>query len=351
MDAKRILGLFTVLFFTAVSAFGDQAEDYFRQADAKYRAGDWDGAIADFSKIIELKPEIEGVYIGRASAKAQKGDFAGAIEDYGKAIELRPDFSEAYYGRGMAKSRMGNFESALADLNRAIELKPDFAAAYGDRGAAKYSNNDLDGALADFNKFVELAPGNPLAYLQRGAVKNAQGDSVAAIADASKAIELKSDFAFAYRNRGSAYYDQHSFTNALANFREASRLDPADAYVAIYIYLTRAQLNEKTAALAELRNYFAHRKTAKPGEWSSQIAKFLAGDSAEPDFLAAAAADKTKDREQHCEAYFYAGSKRLIEGDKKTAIADFKKCLATNVRYFSEYQSATAELKFLGQKN
>jgi hypothetical protein len=39
--------------------------------------------------------------------------------------------------------------------------------------------------------------------------------------------------------------------------------------------------------------------------------------------------------------------KHLIESDKTTAADYFKKCLATNVKYFEEYQSAEAELRLL----
>ncbi len=57
--------------------------------------------------------------------------------------------------------------------------------------------------------------------------------------------------------------------------------------------------------------------------------------------------DKKKETEQQCEAFFYAGSKRLTEGDKIAATAYFGKCLATEEKTFIEYKSAGAELKFL----
>ena len=62
---------------------------------------------------------------------------------------------------------------------------------------------------------------------------------------------------------------------------------------------------------------------------------------------AAADADPARNRQQQCEAYFYAGSKRLIAGDKTTARDYFQKCLATGVKNFCEYQSAAADLKAL----
>jgi len=104
-------------------------------------------------------------------------------------------------------------------------------------------------------------------------------------------------------------------------------------------------LGEQEVATKELQAYGNTLKTGKSGDWPMKISHFLTGQLAETDFFKAADnAGKKKDREQHCEAYFYAGSKRLIEGDKITATNYFEKCLATEVKNFNEYQSAAAEL-------
>jgi lipoprotein NlpI len=49
-----------------------------------------------------------------------------------------------------------------------------------------------------------------------------------------------------------------------------------------------------------------------------------------------------------CEAWFYAGIKRLAAGDKRTAIELFKKCLATDQKTFVEFGLAATELNMLG---
>ena len=48
-----------------------------------------------------------------------------------------------------------------------------------------------------------------------------------------------------------------------------------------------------------------------------------------------------------CEAWFYAGMKKLLGGDKAAAANYFKKCLATEQKDFTEYLLAEAELKAL----
>jgi len=59
------------------------------------------------------------------AARRAKGDIEGALEDYNKAIQLKPDFANAFNNRGAARRAKGDIESALEDYNEAIRLKPD----------------------------------------------------------------------------------------------------------------------------------------------------------------------------------------------------------------------------------
>jgi tetratricopeptide (TPR) repeat protein len=62
-------------------------------------------------------------YINRGWAKRAKGDFDGAIADYSKAIELNPKLAVAYSNRGEAKKAKGDQEGADADLAQAEKLR------------------------------------------------------------------------------------------------------------------------------------------------------------------------------------------------------------------------------------
>jgi HEAT repeat protein len=169
------------------------------------------------------------------------------------------------------------------------------------------------------------------------------------LADSTKAIALNPKDGGTYHDRGCVYYNSHDFTNALADFRKSCELGSNSQDYSYYrIWLIRARSEEMDAATVELKAYLDNRKTGKPNDWPSKVGRFLAGQLTESDFLKAAEDTNPRtDQEQHCEAYFYAGSKRLIEDDKTTATDYFKKCLATDVKHFEEYQSADAEMKFL----
>ena len=61
-------------------------------------------------------------YSNRGLSKANLQDYQGAIEDYTKAIELNPNYSKAYNNRGNSKLKLNQKNSACSDFNKAKEL-------------------------------------------------------------------------------------------------------------------------------------------------------------------------------------------------------------------------------------
>ncbi len=341
-----------MLLTVATPGYCDTAVDYLNRGNAKHEKGDLDGAIADFTKAIELDPGYAWAYGRRGNAKQAKGDFDGAIGDYTKAIELKPDYADAYGCRGQTKEFKGDLDGAIADCTKAIELRPNYAEAYGARGNAKADKGDLDGAIADYTKTIALKPDSEGAYTGRGMAKQAKGDAAGALGDYNKALELNPKDVGALDNRGSLRYDAHDFTNALADFRKVLELYSSIDFPRFRVWLIRARLGETEAATSELQTYLAGRTTGKPDDWASKVGHFLTGQLSELEFLAAAKdADQKTEASKLCQAYFYAGSKRLFAGDKATAMDYLQRSIATDRKDFIEYASAVAELKALkGQR-
>lgn len=98
---------------------------YQNRANAKFVMGEYDEAIADYSKAIELNSKESTIFLSRGIAYYNKKSFNQAISDFDKVIELAPDESMAYYNRGSALEKIGNFEKALADYKKASELDSD----------------------------------------------------------------------------------------------------------------------------------------------------------------------------------------------------------------------------------
>ena len=88
--------------------------------------------------------------------KYWKGDYQGAVADYTKAIDINPQNSNAYSNRGAAKHDLKDYQGAIADWNKAIEINPQNADAYSNRGVARELANNLGGACRDWRKAVDL---------------------------------------------------------------------------------------------------------------------------------------------------------------------------------------------------
>lgn len=84
----------------------------------------YEAAIADCDSAIKLDAEHPYGYHTRGVAKAILDDYSGALEDFDKTINLKPDFARAYYNRALAKEKLGK-GSAKADFKKARELDAD----------------------------------------------------------------------------------------------------------------------------------------------------------------------------------------------------------------------------------
>ena len=109
-----------------------------------YVAAIWDISNAKFTsakisghrrKKRETGSDDAEMYSARGNEDVRESDFEKAIADYTRAIELYPKYSEAYRERGIAKAKKKepDLDGAIADLNRAIELDPKDAVAYAGR--------------------------------------------------------------------------------------------------------------------------------------------------------------------------------------------------------------------------
>ncbi len=133
------------------------ALEYFIKGINKSNIKNYIGAIEDYTKAIELNPNLSIAYAQRGSCKSKIEDNKGAIKDCSKAIEINPQFAAPSYNiRGYSKGKLGAYNDAIKDLNIAIELNPEYANAFYNRGQIKSLLGDENGANIDWIKAAEL---------------------------------------------------------------------------------------------------------------------------------------------------------------------------------------------------
>lgn len=187
--ARPIMIAFAFALAVISIAPAGRSESHLARGQKLADAGDFAGAIAEFTKSIESDPSSE-VYVKRGNAKADRGDTEGALADYNKAIELKPDSALAFYDRGCLNEQRGKLESALADYTSAIKLDSKYSDALDNRAIVKQKMGDRAGALADQNAAIALSPKDGLLYLNRAINRWWLEDWDGALADYTKGIEF-----------------------------------------------------------------------------------------------------------------------------------------------------------------
>jgi tetratricopeptide (TPR) repeat protein len=184
LDQQKIELYLAVHYFKTVNKLKKENWDQFDRTISPYdnAVKKTDQAISYFNEVVKLKPGDPFVnfirayiYENNSFPYKQQGngwneepEYDKAIADYSKAIELNPEFIDAYLRRGNIYSRKGQYNNAISDYSRLIELKPEDPESYYIRGGTYIGKGEYDNAISDFSKAIELKPGHVAAYAMRG---------------------------------------------------------------------------------------------------------------------------------------------------------------------------------------
>ena len=157
-------------------------------------------AISTYIGYLDDKRQEEfDAYINNGKGYSDTGEFDKAVLEFTKAIELDPDNPDGYSGRGLAYVLAKEYDKSFADLNTVITIVEDSS-----------------------DKVVYTNP--EVAYFYRGVGYMAKGNHNLAIEDFSKAIELNPDYADAYQARGRLSFTMGKDRQAFADYAMMERL-------------------------------------------------------------------------------------------------------------------------------
>jgi tetratricopeptide (TPR) repeat protein len=355
MTIARVLAM--VMFLTGLAACGPvrptSAADYVASGHFRLHRGDITGALADVDHACSLDPRLAAAHLLRGRVLSQKGDVDGAIAAYSRAIELDPTNPAAWNNRAANRNKKMDYEGALADIAKALELNPQLAIAYNTRGFSHEKQGHLDLAVRDYEHALELDPQEVHAGLNLGYVRRMRGDIDGAIRDYSRVIQTHPQLPGGYEMRGLLFYNRREWTASLTDFQNAcDRSGTQACFARLYIWLIRARLGEPGKASIELKSALVadgpHPEEDAYRRWYRQAGSFLLGEIPESQFLDPIAADLDEmSRWMKCRAAFYAGTKRLVEGDRAKATLYFKICSDRADELTCEASSAAAEIRAL----
>lgn len=113
------------------------------------------------------EPKDAKFYIDRGIAYEEKGQFDQAVDDFTKALEIGSKDAVAYYHRGIGYVNQDQYSWAINDFNKAVEIDPKNAGAYYYRGVAYYSKKEYDKSWKDIKKAQDLGYKIPSKFLEK----------------------------------------------------------------------------------------------------------------------------------------------------------------------------------------
>ncbi|MGY6529840.1 MAG: tetratricopeptide repeat protein [Cyanobacterium sp.] len=249
--------------------------------DAYYNRGltyadlkDFDRAIADYTQAITIDPEYLNAYNNRGVLYANLGDYERAIADYQKVLESDPNYVLAHNNLGVAYDSLERYQEAIASYTRAIELDPSYVLALTNRGLSHGSSGNYENAISDYNQAITIQPNNADAYYYRGNAHNSLGQYQQAISDYTRAIEINPNNVLAFNNRGVSYYNSNSCESAIADYTQAIQIN-SDYPNAYYNRgLCHRNLGQNQNALADFtRAAFLYQQEDDDASYQNAIAE------------------------------------------------------------------------------
>jgi protein O-mannosyl-transferase len=186
----------------------------------------FEAAEQHFRKALELSPGNQWALFELGTALIGRGKIHEAVEQYREAIRQYPEFDRPHYSLGLALAELGRRQEAMAEQEEALRINPNFAAAHRALGMLFSADGKLDEAATHLRAAIEGGLVHPSVYYELARITALEGKFGEAIETLDRAVAIEPG---EWRFRallGLALYESGDQAAAVAQYREATRLNP-----------------------------------------------------------------------------------------------------------------------------
>jgi serine/threonine protein kinase/Tfp pilus assembly protein PilF len=216
-------------------------------------------AVGYLRAALALRSDSPAVHLNLGLALEDKGDIEGAIGCCRAALDIDPKDAYAHNNLGILLMSKERLDEAIGCFQRAIAIAPKDAYPHNNLGNALWASERRDEAIACYQRAIDIDPKFYNALDNLGSRLGSMGRSEEAIDCLRRAIAFEVNIdpkksARAHNNLGAILNDiLKDHAGAIAEFRTAIALDPNDAR---YHYNLGTALRDKgrlDEAIAEYR--------------------------------------------------------------------------------------------------
>jgi tetratricopeptide (TPR) repeat protein len=156
---------------------------YQAAGEANESLSNYDAALADYGKVLELAPNRPGihyrlgrVHLARARPPLAAADAeANAVREFEAELGVDPTNADAAYELGELRRKAGDLEGARALFDQAVQHHPEFEQGLVGLGRVLIAQGQPERALPHLEKAIGLDPRDEVAYFQLSQAHRALG--------------------------------------------------------------------------------------------------------------------------------------------------------------------------------
>ncbi|MCP4604314.1 MAG: tetratricopeptide repeat protein [Proteobacteria bacterium] len=214
-------------------------------ADAQAIRGDYDAAIVELSKALDLDPDNTYSHFRMAQMYRRLGSFEDAARSLAEVEKRNAKYPGMALEQGLLMEDSGDVEKALASYKKALSESEDDANLKVRVAAASHILGDDVTAEKLLSEAIEVEPRSPEINFYLGEVYRISGRTTEAVVPLKIAAELDKENPLYHLRYGMILRDMRNGVEAMEEYRTAKQLDPKLAEV--HVRIGELQLAQGTA--------------------------------------------------------------------------------------------------------
>jgi tetratricopeptide (TPR) repeat protein len=214
-------------FDNAIKRYPDAPGPYSNRGNIYRMRKEFNLAINDYSKSLELNTKNLNVLYSRANTYLDSEDFEMAISDYTSIIDEEPLFPNIYFDRAYANIMLENYKESKTDLEAQLKINPKDFKSLANLINIKTQLELFDEALSDYKKILTEYPNQPnlhIVYNNRANLYQDINEYQKALEDINIALQIKRNYDIGFLNRAGIYLKLEQKKQACKDFKKALKL-------------------------------------------------------------------------------------------------------------------------------
>jgi len=195
----------------------------------RFRARDFEGAVASFRRAIEEDPEYTDAYLSLGAAYLRLGQSQEAARAFRRSLALEPQSAKGHLGLAQSYLLQAGPDSAVVELNRAIELDPESSEASYTLALVYQETTEPEKELEALRRTVSIDPQHSLAHARLGDLQMSAGSYAEAIASFKAALVGRTPIEHLHSRLSNAYHAVGDLAAAEEEMRKEILLTPKSA--------------------------------------------------------------------------------------------------------------------------